>query len=109
MIAYMVALAVLGGLVAVPALLALASILNGWVLVWLWRWFIIPTFHLSDLSMAYAIGIALTITFLARQVEHCKHKDEDKGTGYQTVVALGEIVLRPLLALCIGWIVHQFV
>ena len=41
------------------ALLALALV-QGWVLTVLWGWFVVPTFGVAHLPIAYALGLSAT-------------------------------------------------
>jgi len=38
------------------------AILQGWVMSVLWRWFIVPTFGLGEISIPVAIGITLFVS-----------------------------------------------
>lgn len=81
--------------------LALAVLLEGYILSVMWGWFMAPVFSLPRLGIAPAIGIALVINFLTHQ-----HVPSDKK------VDLGEVLWRifftPFSALFIGYIVHSF-
>ena len=48
--------------IAVPVIILLAYLLNGWVLHILWGWFIVPVQH--NISIPEAMGIALIVGFL---------------------------------------------
>lgn len=98
-------LIIVGFIVTVPALIALSAILNGWVLSILWKWFMVPTLGLPDISLASAIGIALVISYLTYQPVDCEPKERETG---EKVVYLGMLVLRPFFVLFFGWIVHLF-
>lgn len=76
-----------------------ASILEGWALSILWRWFVVPATVFHPLSVAQAIGIAITVNMLTAT----SAKDENDGTFLLT------LFLRPIIVLAIGWIVFQFV
>lgn len=101
----MVGLAILGGVLGIPLLLAFSSIWSGYVLSVLWDWFMVPTFNLPQLSIPAAIGIAMAMGYLTHQTS--TNKDERDGWevfGLAVVVA----ILKPLFALVFGWVVHQF-
>lgn len=99
-------LVVLGEIVGVPALLSLSAILNGWVLTYLWLWFVTPL-GLPSLSIAHAIGISCVISFLTYQyIERPKEK-EPLQSQISTLVTV--CVFRPLIVLGFGWIIHFFV
>jgi hypothetical protein len=102
----MAALAVLGAIVGIPLLIALSSIFNGYALKVLWGWFIVPVFHLPQLSIPSAIGIALVVGYLTKQSSDCETK---KREGVATILyPILEAILKPSIALCIGWIVQRF-
>ena len=47
--------------------IALGAIIEGWVLTILWGWFMVPLFHLPELSLLFGIGLALIVSFIAKQ------------------------------------------
>ncbi len=103
----MAVLAVLGALVGVPLLLALSSIFNGYALKVLWGWFIVPIFHLPQLTIPSAIGIALVVGYLTKQTNDCKkEKERSGGEAFFHLIALA--ILQPSVALFMGWIVQKF-
>lgn len=86
-------------------LLALApwvSIWNGFTLSILWGWFVVPVFGVPPLRIPFAIGISLIVGYLTHQTR--KSEDEPE-TGFIIIFGL----LKPALALLIGWIVTWFV
>lgn len=78
-------------------------LLNGYVLSVLWGWFIVPVFGLPALSIPVAIGLALVVSFLTKDVTIDDSSDK-QNAGKKLVV----IMLRPLLVLFTGWIVKQW-
>ena len=103
----MKALAVLGGAVGAIALMAFSAIFNGYTLSVLWGWFIVPIFHLPQLSIVAAIGISLVIGYLTHQVIN-DPDDKEKSFGEKIGFAVVYAVLKPGFALLIGWVVHLF-
>lgn len=101
----MIGLAIFGGIIAIPLIVAVGSILNGYVLSVLWTWFVVPTFGLPKLSIPVAIGISLVVSYLTHQ--RSDSSDDDKDNLLLKWVA--RLVLNPLVALLFGWIVHFFV
>jgi|SRR5688572_3908279 len=75
-----------------------APMLDGYALSVLWRWFVAPTFGLPTLSYGIAAGIALTVRYLTRQVDH---SEERKEVGLPAQVAIS--LLKPVFALGFGW------
>lgn len=82
-----------------------SAIINGYTFSVLWGWFIVPTFGVPNLSIASAIGITLGASILTQQTQYEK---EDPGFGIKIVIRSGKLILKALVVLIIGWIVHQF-
>jgi hypothetical protein len=84
-------------------------IINGWVLSILWGWFMVPTLGLPVLTVAPAIGIALTVGYLTKS-HNMKVMDIDNPKevfdGFIGAVFGG--FFTPLVALVTGWIVSFF-
>ena len=94
-----------GGVLGIPLLITLSAIWRGYVLSILWGWFVVPTFHLPQLSIVAAIGIAMVVSYLTHQTS--MGKDEREGWdafGYTKAIT----IINPLIALFFGWIVHLF-
>jgi Na+(H+)/acetate symporter ActP len=90
---------VLFGICAIVALMVASSIWSGYVLSILWGWFIVPTFGLPMLSIPVAIGLALIVSYLTKQMAESR-----VAWGYTFSMAL----VVPLVALCMGYVVHSF-
>jgi hypothetical protein len=103
----MKALMVAAGFIgAVAGLLVALCLLNGWVLLLLWRWFMPVLFpDVPLLTVPVAIGISLIVSLLTHQdmSDVAKKKDTDK---WSTLTGL---FTRPLFVLLIGWIVRQYI
>jgi hypothetical protein len=93
-------------IIAVPVLLVMSSIINGFVLTVLWGWFVIPLFSLPPLNIPQAIGISIIVSYLT----HRKTETEDKDEGFWTKIIsiFLYIILYPALVLCIAWVVQLF-
>jgi hypothetical protein len=107
----MVLLAI-AALIFLPILLALSVVLNGYVLCVLWGWFIVPTFGLPRLSIPAALGVALVASVLTYQGHH-SDTDEDAAEGRRPAAQkylspIFESILRPLVLLLYGYIIHRF-
>ncbi|MBU4347936.1 hypothetical protein KJ671_00275 [Patescibacteria group bacterium] len=103
-------------------------ILRGYVLSVLWGWFIVPVFHLPELTLAVAIGIAMIMSIITHQHSTKKYENDikkikstwsnehyNKLEAKEAKEALSSIItlitnlyLNLLLVLFIGWIVHLF-
>ena len=95
----------LGVLFFFVGLMAISAILNGFVLVKLWSWFIVPTFGLPALSIPLAIGIALTAKFITQDLSTINNAKKE-GSGWTPIVIT---FINPFLVLLVGWIVKCFV
>lgn len=82
------------------ALTIVVYLLNGVALKLLWGWFMVPTFGLPVISLVQALGIMIIISFLAHQ--HIPmYKDFENEQFFF-------LILIPVLAMAVGWIVHLF-
>jgi hypothetical protein len=105
------------------------AILNGWVLTYLWEWFVIPTikFMSVDVATAYlvppisvmqGIGIMMIVGFLSLNMNSVKldeihkkivGKDEDVTDIAMTGICNSfGMAIAGLVALGIGYIYHSF-
>jgi hypothetical protein len=85
-------------------------ILNGWVLTYLWNWFVLPLFpQMPMLTLWPAVGLAIIVSYLTfhPRTEIIKSKD---GKVYTTVSFLKLIdgLLYPLYVLGFAWLVHRY-
>ena len=97
-----IAIAAIFGLsVAVPVIIAISTLINGWVLSILWGWFIVPVFGVQAITLGQAIGLSMVVSFLTYQYIDAK-KDENNGAWTAVAVA----IFRPLFALFFGWLIH---
>jgi hypothetical protein len=76
-------------------------LLNGFVFMSLWNWFVVPFLGLPQLSIGYAIGLAMVVYFL---VHHVSHTSEGKLS-----VSIGLATTRPLTALLFGYVLHLII
>lgn len=107
------ALAVLVAIVGVFVLLALfiafSSMYNGWVLMKLWEWFIVPVFHLPMLTLPAAMGLSLVVHFLTynqQRTSDTNGTEEEKKK--KMIHVFVQIFLRPLIVLGIGYGIHLY-
>lgn len=95
------------GKLALALLLAvLGSIMGGWALSVTWRWFIVPVFSAPTLTIAQAIGVGLVVNLLTSR--QTKEEDEDESWIEKVIKAAIYVVLYPLMAVGIGWIIKGF-
>jgi hypothetical protein len=89
------------------AVLLVSAIVNGYALSVLWGWFIVPTFELPQLSVAAAIGLALTVSYVTN---HARIGEKTPKTPYaELLVELALLTfLKPMLVLSLGYICTLF-
>lgn len=93
-----IGIVVLLGVLMIPAYL-----LNGFVLMKLWQWFLVPL-GLPVIGLAHCIGIAIIINFLTMHYQKSPKESDDGGWN-----AFAHLYLNPLFVLFIGWIVTWFI
>lgn len=82
---------------------ALATIFQGYVLTLLWQWFIVTTFTVAPITLVPAIGLMLVVNYFTNQV----NLNDSERPNYQVEIAVVHI-LKPLLFLVAGFIIHLF-
>ena len=92
---------ILGWFVTVVVVSVLAYIWHGWVLTILWTWFCVPVFNLPQLSLGPAIGVSLLVGYLTHQ----QLPRDDAPWKKQFIHNLSVVIVRPAVALGIGWII----
>lgn len=81
--------------------IVVAYLVNGWALLYLWEWFMVPL-GLPPLTMAWAIGISIVIGFLTNHTMPQKDGEIDSNK------ALINVFLRPIMAFSVGYIVQLY-
>lgn len=97
-------LLVVGGIAVGIGLLIGVPVWTGVVLSQLWAWFVVPAFHLSQISIAEAVGLSYIALMLARDPDAAK-KDDKEAPWY--VIALRAFII-PTFVLIFGYAVHLF-
>lgn len=88
-------------------LMVYAAIVNGWALVKLWVWFVVPVFNVPALTIPTAIGISMVVEYLTHQ--HQENSDEDKDIALVIIKGALTATLKPLFALLFGVIVKAWI
>lgn len=89
--------ATLIGMLILFPLIILGTVLNGWVLTILWGWFMVPIFNLPALTLVPAMGVALVIGYLTKNVG--VKADEN---------AAAAMIVYPFITLLIGYVIQLF-
>lgn len=85
--------------IVVLLLLPVHGVVEGWGLAILWKWFVVPVFHLPALSMAQALGLGL-VTYML-----CPKPYATKEEAHNRLVTL---IFSALVAVGMGWILRLF-
>jgi len=96
------------GLITVFVVTAVLSALwNGYALSVLWRWFVVPVFGVPALSVCYAIGVSIVVSYLT----HSYQSTASDGKTWQKQFAdsLAYCSAKPAIALLFGWVVTLFI
>jgi len=97
---------VIGVLVTAVVVAALNAVLNGWAFVTLWNWFVLPSFESAPvLTIPVAIGIGILISLLTIETP----QKTQKTTTEESVTFIFASLLRPVMAVGMGWIVTLFI
>ena len=96
-------MAYLGTLMVLIVGVMASVLIDGYVLSLLWGWLVVPTFRIPALSIAQAIGIMLVVGFIVE--EHAVADDGDNPLER----IIGRTIIRPAIALAVGWIVTQWI
>lgn len=94
------------GIIFVPVVLFVQSVIQGFVLSVLWRWFISSQFGVKAISVPVAVGLSVLIGLLTNETDV-----DPVNTSFSYAVLNGFIQSMVLssLALIIGWVALQFV
>jgi hypothetical protein len=82
--------------------LALASLVDGWVLSLFWKWFAVPM-GAPGIGVAHAIGIAVLVRLLTH---HTDLKDDDQPAAKVLVKSILVFIVLRLLYLALAFFAH---
>lgn len=74
---------------------------RGFAAVLLWHWFVVPTFHLPELTWRVAYGLALVLSVLHAAPEPEYEKDSWQA---RMVRLFSSGIVEPWICVAIGWI-----
>lgn len=99
---------VMAGVIAfamIVVMTCLGGLINGFVLLKLWGWFVVPTFGVKPLTLTQALGISLLIGFLT--FHELPNREKERSLND----LMGSIFLHYIYqfsALSLGWVYHLF-
>jgi hypothetical protein len=94
----------LGILVSVIGVIVISSIMYGWAISILWRWFVVPLFDAPNLSILEAIGLSLTIgVFTTRYRDTPNSKSNTIADITASIIAYS--IINPVVIVIIGYVV----
>lgn len=77
---------------------------KSYVLVILWKWFVIPAFGVQPLALGYAAGLMLVINYMTKSY---KPPTQSQSPLESTLTSIGVMVFLPLFALGFGWVIKS--
>ena len=95
-----VLIALLGAAVFFVGFIALVAVVDGWALMLLWNWFLVPLGLPPITGVPAAVGIGLVAGLLASSYRPSKDKSISE--------LLTFLFVRPLVILLFGYVVHRF-
>lgn len=95
-----------GKFMAIVLAMIISPIINGFVIVKLWSWFIVPTFEIQSISIVEAIGLMFLVNYLKTNVEE---KNEGNDFWGKFAYRIAFVVGMSCFALLSGWIVQMFI
>lgn len=81
-----------------------SKLISGYVLIWLWHWFIVP-FGIQQISLTHAVGISVIVGYITYQGSG---KTDDKDFSDAVLEAISQTIAFALLALATGYVVSRF-
>lgn len=94
----------LGVFVTCVALIFLGALMRGWVLSYLWAWFLVPL-GAPPLTFSHAVGVAFVIVYLTHQW----YPAEQKRSWSEIISnALTYSLIAPLSVLAIAWLLARW-
>ncbi|KKU90838.1 MAG: hypothetical protein UY23_C0006G0047 [Candidatus Jorgensenbacteria bacterium GW2011_GWA1_48_11] len=82
-----------------------SALLNGFALMLLWNWFVVPAFGVPAISMTSAISLAIIASLLTNQYIPKPNGESDK--EHQMKRIDHEFTL-PIVVIAMGWILRFF-
>lgn len=96
---------VIGAIFGVLGLAFAALLINSYVVVTLWGWFITPIFKVQAPGYLMALGVGL---FASLYTSHGSETDDSLSVTVNGSKVKFGFLLRPLVILLFGWILHSY-
>lgn len=94
-----------GKFMTIVLAMIISPIVNGFVIMKLWAWFITPTFNIHELRLVEAIGLMFLVNYLLLK----RDKDVNKDSFWEQFIAnILYLFIMAGFALFSGWIVSMF-
>jgi hypothetical protein len=87
--------------VVVILLVIPSTIWKGYVLSIIWRWFVSDVFGVQELGVVSAMGLSLVVSMFTP----LRYSEEDDTVMVKCIIAM---ILGPLFALGLGWVLKAF-
>ena len=87
--------------IGILLLLAVLIPLNGWCVQCLWNWFVAPL-GVAAISIWTGAGLDVLFTFM------CPTPQKKYETTREKIEARVDMVVKPLIMLGLGWLIHLF-
>lgn len=92
----------------IAVILAISTILSGWVLTILWAWFVVPL-GIAQIGIAHGIGICATgRLMIGSRAGSQSDADKTKDPIERLTQSIGVLLGYPLILLLIGWLAQMF-
>jgi len=93
-----------GKFMTIVIVMITAPLINGFVFIKLWHWFVVPTFGLGELRLIEAIGLVALISFI--NAKKTNKQETDFWVGL--IESIAYMVLLACFTLFFGWIISLF-
>jgi hypothetical protein len=82
---------------------------RGYVTMRLWNWFVAPALHVSNISVAWALGLT-TVAYAFLWPRADDPSEDDKEDTVKDIMLKGMflVLFKPWLLFCLGYIAHRY-
>lgn len=94
-----------GKFITIVLIMIISSIVNGFVILKLWTWFIVPIFEIQPLRLIEAIGLMFLVNYLMIK----QYKKTEKEEFWEKFISnLVFLIFYSAFTLFAGWLVNLF-